>query len=330
MFRRILMIACLLTSSLQSKTIVFDFHGVLVEHSKWAMADFLGKFNCLMYPDDLHARFNAFLETLEPHPTVCYTLEGKTKCLPKIMVEWQKGEKTSQQALAVMQKHMNAQKDFFQSKLEKELMGLVCEAMMPENLSKVIIPVDEMVRLLEEIKRLTDEKGNKLHKIIGLTNWDKESFKLISQEKKFKRLFDCFEKVFVSGEIGMVKPEEAIYKHVLKECKVQAKDCIFIDDQQENINAAKRIGIDTICHKDYQTTRKLLEEKDVLEPKTKKIKKTWYSKEEKAAMQKSADTATALEPKKISQTIETVPAQENQRCQCLHCKKANTKKSIKA
>lgn len=51
-----------------------------------------------------------------------------------------------------------------------------------------------------------------------------------------------FDYVYLSFEIGMRKPDEKIYKYVLDDLKVKLEDILFIDDDYQNILAAKRCG----------------------------------------------------------------------------------------
>jgi FMN phosphatase YigB (HAD superfamily) len=62
-------------------------------------------------------------------------------------------------------------------------------------------------------------------------------------------------KVYYSHEIGMRKPDESIYRHVLNENNLNPSETLFLDDNLHNIEAAKKIGIQTIhiLHPDHVT-----------------------------------------------------------------------------
>ncbi|WP_022893191.1 HAD family hydrolase [Agromyces subbeticus] len=53
-----------------------------------------------------------------------------------------------------------------------------------------------------------------------------------------------FERVFVSGELDLVKPDAAIYEHVIDELGIEASDFVFIDNKSENVEGAKDVGGD--------------------------------------------------------------------------------------
>jgi putative hydrolase of the HAD superfamily len=61
--------------------------------------------------------------------------------------------------------------------------------------------------------------------------------------KKYPRVFSKFEKLFLSHRIGGRKPEETVFRQVLGHFKVLPEEMVFLDDREEHIGAARRIGI---------------------------------------------------------------------------------------
>lgn len=57
-------------------------------------------------------------------------------------------------------------------------------------------------------------------------------------------LGDFFEQVFVSGELGALKPRPEIFRAVLEGLDVTAEEVLFIDDREENIRGAESLGIE--------------------------------------------------------------------------------------
>ncbi|WP_299158039.1 HAD-IA family hydrolase [uncultured Tenacibaculum sp.] len=53
----------------------------------------------------------------------------------------------------------------------------------------------------------------------------------------------CFEQFYLSHEINLRKPNTNIYEFVLAENNLNAVETIFIDDTEENTNAAKELGM---------------------------------------------------------------------------------------
>jgi putative hydrolase of the HAD superfamily len=54
---------------------------------------------------------------------------------------------------------------------------------------------------------------------------------------------DFFHKAYYSNETGFRKPETEIYELVLQEQRLIPNETLFIDDKAENIDAAKKLGI---------------------------------------------------------------------------------------
>ncbi len=54
------------------------------------------------------------------------------------------------------------------------------------------------------------------------------------------------EKAFYSFEMDCRKPDPLIYFKMLKEAGLKAEECLFIDDCEENLESAKRLGIQTV------------------------------------------------------------------------------------
>ncbi len=59
------------------------------------------------------------------------------------------------------------------------------------------------------------------------------------------RAEDFFERIFLSYELHLLKPDEAIFSHVLTEAGIRAEETLFIDDSAENCAAASCLGIQT-------------------------------------------------------------------------------------
>jgi putative hydrolase of the HAD superfamily len=56
-------------------------------------------------------------------------------------------------------------------------------------------------------------------------------------------LGDFFAACYVSGELGMIKPQPEIYQHVLDDLGVSAAEAVFIDDREVNVRGAQALGI---------------------------------------------------------------------------------------
>jgi len=74
-----------------------------------------------------------------------------------------------------------------------------------------------------------------------------------------KNLLKDFDYFFYSNSIKLSKPNPEIYQHVCDQ--IPSKNILFIDDKQENLDAAKLFGIDTILFTTENFTRGIIKEK---------------------------------------------------------------------
>ena len=90
------------------------------------------------------------------------------------------------------------------------------------------------------LKQLID---NPNYKVVALTNWSAETFPVALERFDF---LHWFEGIVVSGTEKMRKPFNEIYELTLNRFNIEASQSLFIDDNARNIEAAKKIGINTI------------------------------------------------------------------------------------
>jgi len=57
---------------------------------------------------------------------------------------------------------------------------------------------------------------------------------------------DAFDDLLISAEVGLVKPDPAIYRLALQRLAVQADRAVFIDDMRANVEGARRVGLQAI------------------------------------------------------------------------------------
>jgi putative hydrolase of the HAD superfamily len=60
---------------------------------------------------------------------------------------------------------------------------------------------------------------------------------------RYGPLGDLFEACYVSGELGLLKPHQEIYRHVLADLSITAAEAIFIDNREPNVAGAQAVGI---------------------------------------------------------------------------------------
>lgn len=61
---------------------------------------------------------------------------------------------------------------------------------------------------------------------------------------------DIFDHIVISGEIGLVKPSKDAFLYTLTEMNASPEKTIFIDDNSENVDAARELGLTSFVFKD--------------------------------------------------------------------------------
>ncbi len=93
------------------------------------------------------------------------------------------------------------------------------------------------------------------YRLFGLTNWAAETFPYVYYNHDF---FQLFEDIVVSGREGMIKPEPEIFELCVSRNQIRAEESLFIDDNLENVEVAKQLGMHAIHFKDPEQLRQSL------------------------------------------------------------------------
>ena len=67
------------------------------------------------------------------------------------------------------------------------------------------------------------------------------------QRDRFGELFDA---VVISGEVGLRKPDPAIYTLAARSLRLPPAACVFVDDFAANLQPAEQLGMATVLHDD--------------------------------------------------------------------------------
>jgi 2-haloacid dehalogenase len=97
-------------------------------------------------------------------------------------------------------------------------------------------PIDASVAVLEELHARATP-------LYALTNWSAETFPHARRRFPFLARFRA---IIVSGEIKLIKPDAAIFRHLLATQGLEARDCLFIDDAPYNVEGARAAGLDAV------------------------------------------------------------------------------------
>ena len=96
----------------------------------------------------------------------------------------------------------------------------------------------QIVSLVKELKK----KGIKT---AILSNTIKPFMEVINKHRGYQG----FDVLVLSCEVGLLKPEREIYLLTAQKLNVKPEECIFIDDKEEYLTPAKKLGMKTILAK---------------------------------------------------------------------------------
>jgi len=100
----------------------------------------------------------------------------------------------------------------------------------------------EAIAINPEMYVLIAELKAKQLQVALLSNVDERLAKLV---REFG-MYEPFDPCLLSCEIGVQKPDPKAYELLLKRLNFPPKNIIFIDDMQENVEAAQKAGLDAI------------------------------------------------------------------------------------
>lgn len=87
-----------------------------------------------------------------------------------------------------------------------------------------------------------------------------EEVRIIFLKKKFPELFSLFgDRLALSYEVHVVKPQKEIYHHALKIADVKPENSVFIDDKIEYVEAAKKLGMKALQYTTVESLKNYLE-----------------------------------------------------------------------
>jgi len=111
-------------------------------------------------------------------------------------------------------------------------------------------PIPETVELLEELAARDIP-------LYCLSNMPAATSDYLRARHAFWRVFrGCV----ISGEINLVKPDPAIFAHIVERFSLEPERSIFIDDIRPNIESAARLGFKTVLFTDAAHCRSRLKE----------------------------------------------------------------------
>ena len=77
------------------------------------------------------------------------------------------------------------------------------------------------------------------YQLVILSNTNEPHFEYLENSYS---IFNYFEPVFLSYQMGLAKPDPRIFEAVLQQLQANPNECFLVDDLVENVQAAQEIG----------------------------------------------------------------------------------------
>jgi glucose-1-phosphatase len=157
-----------------------------------------------------------------------YTPEHKNIILSDVFRsrEWQlmdKGEITREEAASTISERSSLKREEIEDVLDLR--------------TKILHPIKENIRLLPALKK----SGFKLY---FLSNFPGDIFDEVFDRNPFFGLFDGG---YISAWIKIAKPDRRIFEILLETYSLIPEECLFIDDDESNVQAAGLVGMSSVC-----------------------------------------------------------------------------------
>ena len=115
--------------------------------------------------------------------------------------------------------------------------------------------IDETVEVLRELQ-------DRPVRLFALSNWSAETFPIARRRYPFLGWFDG---IVISGEVGICKPDERVFRHLITTHTIEPETTVFVDDSNVNVEAARGVGMMAIPFTGGRELREELVQLGVLE-----------------------------------------------------------------
>ena len=104
------------------------------------------------------------------------------------------------------------------------------------------IKINSTTKLLPEL--------DKFYSLWIISNASNQQIKNLKQDYKF---FNYFKEIITSESAEYSKPDTRIFQYALKKAKTNPYSSLFIDDSTTNVQAAHKLGFETIHYKNINS-----------------------------------------------------------------------------
>lgn len=129
--------------------------------------------------------------------------------------------------------------------------------------TKQEINVKKLDKLFEKVFSLNEDMSYLLkdlrskYRLVALSNTNEANFEYIRKKYDVVNIFDDY---VLSYRVGALKPDKKMYKAALDKVYKRPDNCVYIDDNENFLKAAKKFGFNTVHYKDYPDLEERLKE----------------------------------------------------------------------
>lgn len=242
LFFKLIFFSCIV-SSLNALNLIFDLGNVLIETKYLQSVLKIGPVKMVSYaltfqnPFAIHKKLYLLLDQIEKsEPNAIVTRDHSGNKLPSLMGKWLAGTISPETLLEIIENNLYLLDNWIEQMMVRSLAHIIFN---PTNFALTRYLVPEGIDFVMECKHAG-------HKLYILSNWDPISFTIL--QDMYPDFFNLFDGIMISGDVHLLKPDPAIFKYFLQYYKLnnKMKECLFIDDQPENVEAAQKVGIPAI------------------------------------------------------------------------------------
>lgn len=132
--------------------------------------------------------------------------------------------------------------DQFLTAIRRELKFTATDASIWEAWYAMLLPMPE--EHIWQLKML--RKRYRLVLLSNINHAHEQQIKKMMGPFGYSHFLRQFHAIYYSHHVGMRKPDTEIFKKVLNDQKLEAAEVMFVDDTEENIRAAEKLGMNAL------------------------------------------------------------------------------------
>lgn len=113
-------------------------------------------------------------------------------------------------------------------------------ALTREETERLFFHVTDHQQVIEGTVAIARQLKRAGYRVLGLTD---NVHEIVAYHKTRNSFWELFEGVVVSAEVGLLKPDPAIFHHLLRTYALTASETLFFDYYRMNVDGAKSVGI---------------------------------------------------------------------------------------